>query len=173
MYTPNNCTVLHNTLFIGICEHWWVQKGKDDLADISAIFFLYAEDFLDLPRKKQKKLVYFSLGTHQAKRIANCGSWEISVSCPGSTPNNTAVEVSYRQAYSMALQNLEQTAKPLCLTRWFYLWKLLISFLNFTQCWMHNFFPEILNAKSARSSSLLARFLVRVFWQTSKQQRKF
>ena len=35
-------TVLHNTFFKGNCEHWWVQKGKDDLADISVIFFLYA-----------------------------------------------------------------------------------------------------------------------------------
>ena len=25
----------------GNCEHWWVQKGKDDLADISVFFFLY------------------------------------------------------------------------------------------------------------------------------------
>ena len=41
VYTPNNCTVLHNTFFIGNCEHWWAQKGKDDLADISVIFFLY------------------------------------------------------------------------------------------------------------------------------------
>ena len=41
VYTPNNCRVLHNTFFIGNCEHWWVQKGKDDLADISVIFFLY------------------------------------------------------------------------------------------------------------------------------------
>ena len=27
----------------GNCEHWWVQKGKDDLADISVIFFLYGD----------------------------------------------------------------------------------------------------------------------------------
>ena len=42
VYIPKNCTVLHNTFFIGNCEDWWVQKGKDDLADISVIFFLYA-----------------------------------------------------------------------------------------------------------------------------------
>ena len=41
VYTHNNCTVFHNTFFIGNCEHWWVQKGKDDLADISVIFFIY------------------------------------------------------------------------------------------------------------------------------------
>ena len=45
MYTPNNCTVLHNTFFIGNCEHWWVQKGKDDLADISVI--LYAVGYIE------------------------------------------------------------------------------------------------------------------------------
>ena len=33
--TQYTCTIWGN------CEHWWVQKGKDDLADISVIFFLY------------------------------------------------------------------------------------------------------------------------------------